>query len=127
MGYTHYFYTPTKMDEKRFEEFVKKAKEILKKNKSIIGSPDGKIIGEYIADKGLVSFNGIGEESYETLYIAREQEKEDYDDKYSELKFNFCKTVRKNYDPVVVEVLKLLKVHFPEVQLSSDGGSEVFG
>ncbi len=68
-----------------------------------------------IVNANRISFNGVEDDSYETFQLTPET-----------TDFEFCKTARRPYDPIVVEVLKIAKKHHPQLKLSSDGGQEVF-
>ena len=73
-------------------------------------------------NKKFISFNGVEDDGHETLYI--ELVSTGRMDKGDKLVFNFCKTVEKPYDKVVVAVLVALKQHFPATKVSSDGGMD---
>lgn len=54
-------------------------------------------------NSAFIMFNGLGDDSHETFYIERRIRKPDYVGR--ERGFDFCKTARKPYDPVVVACL----------------------
>jgi hypothetical protein len=125
MGYTHYYKIPSRMDEIRFHALVTDVKVILKSAKKLgikLANGHGEEGTTPTTSSNLIIFNGVEDDSHETLYIARE----DDEVKGNELVFNFCKTARKPYDTIVVAVLVALKKHFPESIISSDGGMEEF-
>lgn len=125
MGYTHYYKIPSKMDEVRFKALVKDVKVILKSAKKLkieLANGHGEEGTEPTASSNLIILNGVEDDCHETLYIARE----DDESKGNGLVFNFCKTARKPYDTIVVAILVALKKHFPESEISSDGGMEEF-
>ena len=127
MGYTHYFQRPEKLAKKTFKSFRNEVEEIITKSKVTIVGSMGKRGSDPIITDELVSFNGSGSNSHETLHIPRViVEGVDFYTKENNLAFQFCKTAEKPYDKVVVEVLKAFKRHFPKVILSSDGGSHIF-
>ena len=128
MGYTHYFNRPVKLEKKAYAKFSNDVKEIVAKSDVTLANGSGDFGSEPTITEELISLNGSGENSHETIYIPRELTKGvDYfnmgEDK---LPFQFCKTAQKPYDKVVVEILKAFKKHFPKVELSSDGGEEIF-
>ena len=111
------------MSKKKFSEFVADAKKIIKqaeKNGIKLADGYGKVEGKYELSSDLVSFNGLGDQSFETCYIQRV----DNETEKGELSFNFCKTAHRPYDDVVVAVLATLKEYFPKTELSSDGRSD---
>jgi hypothetical protein len=127
MGYSHYFNRPEKLAQKTFNNLRDEVEEIIKKsNVAIVGSMGERGTKPTLTNE-LISFNGSGSYSHETLHIPRViVEGEDFYTKENNLAFQFCKTAEKPYDKVVVEVLKAFKRHFPKVILSSDGGSHIF-
>lgn len=62
-----------------------------------------------------VSFNGVGEDAHETCRINK-----------TASDFSFCKTNHKPYDPMVTGVFSLAQHYNSSIELSSDGGPEVF-
>jgi len=71
--------------------------------------------GRPIINDKKIAFNGVEDEGNESFVLT----KRGFD-------FEFCKTARKEYDAVVVEVLKAAREVNPDIELSSDGGPEVF-
>ena len=66
----------------------------------------------------LVCFNGVGEESHEAFLLRRRIPQLKYHDPI----YNFCKTSRNNYDPVVGASIMALKQRVPQdVMVSGDG------
>ena len=125
MGYTHYYKIPSKMDKVRFEVLTTDVKIILESAKDLgieLANGHGEEGTEPTVTNDLIIFNGVEDDSHETLYIAREDEEA----KENGLVFNFCKTARKPYDTIVVAVLVAVKKHFPESEISSDGDMEEF-
>ena len=125
MGYTSYYKIPRKMDKVRFEALTTDVKIILESAKDLgieLANGLGEKGTEPTVTNDLIIFNGVEDDSHETLYIAR------VDDEATGngLVFNFCKTARNPYDTIVVAVLVALKKHFPESIISSDGGMEEF-
>ena len=110
MGYTHYWKKKKETPDKTWKKFVEfckiAAKQIEGKKTATAGgyysNDPVKIVGgngqpdtSPIFDKELVSFNGSGEMSHETLYIKRDEVSN----------FEFCKTAGKPYDVLVVACL----------------------
>ena len=128
MGYTHYFSRPIKLEKKAYKKFTEEVKDIVAKSKVGLAGGMGEVGTKPTITESLISLNGRGENSHETIYIPRViVEGEDFFTKEKGLAFQFCKTAHKPYDKVVVEILKAFKTHFPKVELSSDGGEEIFG
>lgn len=90
---------------------------ILKQHAGVLAGPMGdegtkpEVTGNY------VSFNGIGDDHHETCRIDKQGSK-----------FEFCKTAHKPYDEAVVQTYALVRTILGAggVELSSDGGDEVF-
>lgn len=118
MGYTHYIYLPKDMSKDKFKAFTEDVKAILGQADDGILADGGGNIGTKptITDK-LVSFNGIDDDSHETCYIPFIDGGQS-----DELKFEFCKTARKPYDKFVTATYIAFKHHFPNTQISGDGG-----
>ena len=85
-------------------------KEIFDNNPIPIVGPFGEKGTDVIVNDHMVSFNGVEDDSHETCQITKQP-----------TKFEFCKTARKPYDKVVVEVLKAARKACPSMELSSDG------
>lgn len=117
MGYTNYLRDKPAFSDIQWAAFTNDVADVYHKYRNIIGGPSGELddsrprIG-----RNDISFNGIDDESHETCYVPK-----------AATEFEFCKTARKEYDPVVVEVYKLVRKYLPTTVLSSDGGDEVFG
>lgn len=115
MGYTHYWTfkkSPAEIEggTKRFKAAVALFKKGLEKLQDIpLG--DGMGEGEPIITDTEVCFNGKAPEDYETCYIALESKG-----------FDFCKTARRPYDPVVCLLLLCMADAFGyDFEYSSDG------
>jgi hypothetical protein len=101
MGYTHYFQqhsTPTQTHWDTFTSGVN----------SIIKASDVKV--QKLVNKSHIAINGVGKDEYETFYLE-----------LGSVRWNFCKTARKDYDEVVTAILILARYVFPDFSLSSDG------
>lgn len=116
MGYTHYMSKKRAFTDAEWKLFIKKARAILDKHADILADGNGEGTKPVIKDTSLV-FNGRGDDSHETCFIPK-----------TAVEFDFCKTARKPYDEVVVEIYKLVRevLGVNGVNISSDGGKEVF-
>ena len=101
MGYTHYFQLHNEPTQTRWDTFTSGVNSIIK------ASPVR--LEKEVTDSRVV-LNGIGANSHETFYIQK-----------GDIKWNFCKTARKDYDDVVTAILILARYVFPDFSLSSDG------
>lgn len=106
MGFTHYW---------RGQRVITDA--ALADIKTIIETSGIPITGAYgvegtepILTDDLISFNGVGDDAYETLYISTVEDG-----------FGCCKTARKLYDPVVCATLLRIKEDSPDFKIASDG------
>lgn len=113
MGYTHYW----DVHEEPEEAFGRLAM-------------DAKIIFEAAAERGIKLANGMGAEGSEPeigegAIVFNGEEPNDYETFYfsqSQRGFQFCKTARNPYDPIVCAVLIRAKVHYGDgIKVSSDG------
>jgi hypothetical protein len=116
MGYTHYFRNPKGFTDAQWDNFVSKVKDIFAKTKIPLGNAYGEEGSSPAVDHLRVSFNGIGEDSCETCIILKTPQR-----------FEFTKTRQRPYDQVVVDVYKAAREANPSIELSSDGGEQVFG
>lgn len=114
MGYTHYWNHDGFSDE-AWEKFLSDAKEIFARNKDILANMFGEKGTRPEITNTRIAFNGIEDQSHETCQITKKG-----------IKFDFCKTALKDYDPVVVEILKAARKHNPTMCLRSDGGENIF-
>jgi len=133
MGYTHYAHQHRSFTVKEWSRICAEAKVIFFKA-TIDGIPlrdwDGEGKKPTISDER-IAFNGRGDDGHETFSVTSEKEpcpewkeQADYD---REGAFNFCKTARKPYDPVVVSMMVMIKAVAPSAyDFDSDGGMEVF-
>lgn len=109
MGYTHYFTKKEtdREDSRRFDMFAQGARTII----DYATKYEGIKIGDLEISDEIVIFNGVGEDSHETFYWAKDASG-----------FNFCKTAYKPYDVVVTACLIHLKdVYGDLVDIGSDG------
>lgn len=98
-----------------------------------LAGPSGTAFTYPIIDDKVISLNGLGEDGCETFHLDRimtinpRYPKHMRDQAKREGVFNFCKTERNPYDPVVVSILHAADVIAPgALELSSDGGKDVF-
>ena len=128
MGYTHYWRKEKKLDEVKWAGFVADVKEVYEQAGDAIAFEYDQLLRPPHADERFVRFNGVEEAGHETFYFERlmvpaKWQTPDEQGRW----FAFCKTAEKPYDDYVVQVLKLAKQHFGDaIELSSDGGDEVF-
>lgn len=121
MGYTHYWYTPLKMDPSLFAAFSADAQALAYACEIPIAE-DYDIHRPPIFSTDKVWFNGIGEDGHETFGITRTTNRPADRDG---LAFDFCKTAAKPYDTLVTAVLMALKYRFGmAVVIASDGDFE---
>ena len=69
--------------------------------------------GEAEASDKEISFNGAGDDSYESFIVVNGGASNE-----------FCKTARKPYDIMVCTTLMILKNYVPAFDVSSDGGAD---
>ena len=127
MGYTHYWARKNaEISDALWESFEDDCRKITARHEGILcyefNSPTEKpsITTDHIR------FNGIGPAGHETFLFERHfvPRRPGYID--SEI-FGFCKTARKPYDEVVVDILSCAKHRFGDIiGISSDGGDEAF-
>ena len=133
IGYTNYARTPAKLDAEKFKTLSKELQTVsgllLKPESShqmkeviILAGGDGTGRPKFTED--LILFNGDATTGmdHETFAIEREQKNARIGEKC--LVFSFCKTNRKPFDLMVKISLLRLKHHFPECEISCDGGKE---
>lgn len=125
MGYTHYWKIPKELDKELFEilsEELRSAQGLLptksdsaqQDNEGVIYLAGGNGEGEPVFNNMKIIFNGKDDLAHETFAILQKGNPD----------FEFCKTARKPYDLMVCFSLLRLKYHFPEANISSDGGAK---
>lgn len=126
MGYTHYYYQYRDLTHDEWTEFTDQVRQILNTDVPLAGW-DGK--GLPVVDDNKVSFNGVEGEGCETCYFQRDlwsasrDQRISWNKKANGPQFEFCKTRRRPYDPIVVAVYEAAKAVAPDAfDLSSDGG-----
>lgn len=119
MGYTHYWeFAQNPKDIKDGAKKFKKSVALLKKCIKDINVPlaGGMGTGKPVLTDTKVCFNGVDDDSYETCGIVL--------DNPTDYGFDFCKTARMPYDPVVCVTLLCFKRFFgDDFKYSSDGSS----
>ena len=103
MGFTRYWYRPRELDAERFSAFADACKEACAE---LAGS-----LADAAFTAGEVCFEGIP--GCETFLIERISTR----GRAEEPVFEFCKTQRLPYDAAVERCLRILKEHFPEVEI----------
>lgn len=116
MGYTHYMSHKPAFNDAQWKAFTKDVKELLKNTSIPVADGHGTDGTEPNFGAHAIAFNGVEDDSHETCYVPKDASH-----------FEFCKTAHKPYDPLVVEVYKLVRKYLPDTELSSDGGEKVFG
>ncbi|MCC6574406.1 MAG: hypothetical protein IT462_11505 [Planctomycetes bacterium] len=120
MGYTHYWKRPKRLDIKRFKAFASDVRRLMASAPKEIEIAGWSSEGEPTFSADTLAFNGKGEQGYETFRVDRIiKDIKPFRGKYME----FCKTAQRPYDLLVCAVLIALKHHFPEVDVTSDGGA----
>lgn len=115
MGYTHYIRQKSSFTTEQWAQFCETVRKIFAESPCALSNWAGVRGEKPQITKNFVSFNGVEGDSHDTCRINIEA-----------TDFNFCKTVHKPYDPVVVAVYKAVRDILPDTELSSDGGDEVF-
>jgi hypothetical protein len=112
MGYTHYWDHPahSSQDWSAFVADVKRIFAYAKASNIPLAAGSGSLNTKPIANAGVVAFNGVAPEDYES-FVLQPQPTE----------FDFCKTAYRPYDEVVCAVLWRAKTVLPGFNLRSDG------
>lgn len=115
MGYTHYYRNKRAFDDVEWKALTADVKNLLANCGVPLANGHGDIGTKPVFTKNHIMFNGIEDDGHETACVTK-----------AACNFDFCKTAHKPYDKVVVEFYKLIRKYDPNVQLSSDGGDEIF-
>jgi hypothetical protein len=110
MGYTQYWKIRKSFTDAAWTSFTNDVKSLFASTKIPLAGAFGTTGTTPEVNHGVVSFNGVEDDSHETCQITK-----------SACDFEFCKTAHKPYDAVVVAVLKLARKYNPSTELSSDG------
>ena len=116
MGYTHYWKVRKPFTDEGWTAFVNECKEIFDKATVPLANGLGEKGTKPVIEADKIMFNGVEDDSHETCCIVK-----------GATDFEFCKTSHKPYDAVVVEVLIAAQIHNLSIELTSDGGPNVFG
>ena len=124
MGYTHYWSASRNFTDDEWIVITDGARKIAaaaRSNGIELAWECDEIDKPVQIDAKCIRFNGIVEEGHETFLLSAKVPKPpEY--RKTEPDFQFCKTARKDYDPVVVAVLIFAKHSAPDsISWSSDG------
>ena len=118
MGYTHYWTHQEKLDPQSVGRAVIDMAKVVEAKADLLG--DGLGEGKPEIAEGMICFNGVGDDSYETFSFPGGWSNDGAGEG-----FNFCKTARRPYDPVVTACLAIAKDRMGEsIDVSSDGDRE---
>ena len=123
MGYTHYWErNPEAEASDAYGRLALDIQKIVKAAQAAgIALGDGFGENEPIFNEGHISFNGYGEESYETFFWPAIPEIQDWRAEGA-LIFNFCKTAMKPYDAVVTaSLIRAKDIYGDAILVHSDG------
>lgn len=115
MGHTNYIRNKRAFTDVEWKSFTSDVKKLLRNSDVPLADSTGMVGSKPEFERSCISFNGVGSDAHETACVTKDA-----------MPFDFCKTAHKPYDKVVVEFYKLVRKYIPDVQLSSDGGDEVF-
>jgi hypothetical protein len=102
MGYTHYYQQHETISPEAWTHLSKSITQLIEQAWDT--ALDVEMTSEYI------SINGVGDQEHETFVLN-----------FNSMRWEFCKTARKDYDPLVTAVLILLRYTYPSFSVSSDG------
>jgi len=123
MGYTHYWYKPSRIETKTFNSIKKDFQKVLPEFKDIICAEYDKPNEAPIINSKEIIFNGKEGNGHETMFFTKIRTLADYEKiKDDGLIFDFCKTARKPYDIAVTCFLIIAKRHLKDsIKVRSDG------
>ena len=97
MGYTHYWRRESaEIDRGVWQRFIERLETVIMKHKDVVSVPS--------LTSERVWINGLGDDAYEDFVIDRVSKGQP-----SREFFDFCKTARRPYDPIVVAALCILR------------------
>jgi len=102
MGYTHYYQQHKPISTESWTQLSKNVTQLIEQAWDT--ALDVEMTNEYIC------INGVGDQEHETFVLN-----------FNSMRWEFCKTARKDYDPLVTAVLILLRYTYPSFSVSSDG------
>ena len=120
-------YRKPELSKSKWALFIEDAKKILEKADCPLSyskrvKEDWVNFLGFIADKKLLHFNGIDEDSHETMFIERVHTFNDWENRSDPMVFTFCKTAYKPYDKYVTAIALLASIHFgDDIKNVSDG------
>lgn len=117
MGYTHYWVNEKRAIDTEWTALLEDAAAIINRARDayfirLVYEHDQLNKKPYLSQE-FIRFNGPGEDGHETFLLER-----------AKTEFAFCKTARKDYDPVVVAVLIAAANRLPGFDWRSDGNAE---
>ena len=130
MGYTNYWYIKETFISEEWGKVKKVAKALLENNPSIAGW-EGQKGTEPEIDDTTITFNGVGDDSFETFMLIRDVEQWEKDmgregradPEYGH--FFFCKTSMKPYNEEVWKILCAARNAAPnKIKIDNDGVNE---
>jgi hypothetical protein len=127
MGYTHYFTQERSISVADWKSVLTDIQQILNYAQHECGIPLANGMGEAktspVFSKTHFAFNGLGDDSHETLHISRAKQTKPQYPGDNRPNWSFCKTARKPYDAVVTAVLCYLST----VTRTFDADGPVYG
>lgn len=114
MGYTHYYDQKRSLTKAEWLAFAEVAGTITRYVQHELGIPLANGLGEpgtqpeWNTVDSYLSFNGLGDDSHESLYIQRKRETTPQYTGDTNPSWSFCKTARKPYDIAVTAILAYL-------------------
>ena len=111
MGYTHYYTVYGANPDFKIPEIAEDIRAIIGASEIEIGDAWGTPGSEAELGPDRIALNGIAPDDYEALTYPPDSDG-----------FEFCKTARRAYDPVVAASLMVIKHHLGDnVEIASDG------
>ena len=115
MGYSHYWDVNKPFTKTNWSKFCQEANEVFASSEIALANGTGSAKTKPSITKNHINFNGVGEDSYEDCTIRR-----------ATIDSFWCKTDRRPYDKIVIQILKLARKYNPSIVLMSDGGKDIF-
>ena len=115
MGYTHYWKQKRSLTDGEWAKVTEIVRKVCEATDVQLRDGLSREHSSPEFDEAYIGLNGDGEDSHETFYLTPQASD-----------FEFCKTVRKPYDEVVVACLMLINENMPDgvFSWSSDGEEE---
>lgn len=102
MGYTIYIYYD-KFTDDEWTELRKRTEKMLADTDIPVANRDGDEGSEPEINDKFIVFNGVEEDAHESAVLCKDPATEHRKPREGDNYFNFCKTARKAYDPLVME------------------------